>query len=102
MTKMELIENLCLQFQHLKNKDVKEAVYTTFEAMCQTLEDGDRVEIRGFGSLSLHYREPRVGRNPKTGERVEIEAKAIPYFRAGKELRERINESLKHVDIKDT
>lgn len=101
MTKLELIENLTLQFDQMKNKDIKEAVYTTFEAICQTLEDGNRVEIRGFGSFSLHHREPRLGRNPKTGEKVKVKAKAIPYFRAGKEMRQRINESLDKVAITD-
>lgn len=99
MTKLELIENLTLQFDQMKNKDIKEAVYTTFEAICQTLEDGNRVEIRGFGSFSLHQREPRLGRNPKTGEKVKVKAKAIPYFRAGKEMRQRINDSLGKVEI---
>ncbi len=101
MTKLELIENLSLQFDQIKNKYIKEAVYTTFEAICETLENGDRVEIRGFGSFSLHHREPRVGRNPKTGEKVQVKAKAIPYFRAGKEMRERINESLGKHEITD-
>lgn len=99
MTKLELIENLSLQFDQVKNKDIKEAVYTTFESICQTLEEGNRVEIRGFGSFSLHHREPRMGRNPKTGEKVKVKAKAIPYFRAGKEMRQRINESLDRVEI---
>ncbi len=99
MTKLELIENLAARFGHLKNKDVKQAVYTAFEEICQTLEDGNRVEIRGFGSFSLHHREARVGRNPKTGEQVQVKAKSIPYFRAGKEMRERINESLQKVKI---
>lgn len=99
MTKLELIENLSIQFKHLKAKDVKEAVYTTFEEICQTLENGDRIEIRGFGSFSLHFRDARKGRNPKTGEQVMVQAKAIPYFRAGKEMRQRINDSMESVDI---
>lgn len=99
MTKLELIESLALQFEHLKAKDVKEAVYITFEEICQTLEAGDRVEIRGFGSFSLHHRDARTGRNPKTGEQVQVKAKAIPYFRAGKEMRQRINDSLGSVEI---
>lgn len=100
MTKLELIERLSTQYPHLKAKDVKEAVYTTFEEICQTLENGDRVEIRGFGSFSLHHRDERVGRNPKTGEKVQVKAKAIPYFRAGKEMRQRINESMSSVEIR--
>ena len=61
------------------------------EHMASTLESGDRIEIRGFGSFSLHYREPRVGRNPKTGDKVELEGKYVPHFKPGKELRERVN-----------
>lgn len=99
MTKLELIENLSIQFEHLKNKDIKTAVYVAFEEVCQTLESGNRVEIRGFGSFSLHHRDERMGRNPKTGEKVKVKAKAIPHFRAGKEMRIRINESLGKADI---
>ncbi len=83
----------------INNDKIRINVYTAFEEICQTLEDGDRVEIRGFGSFSLHHREARVGRNPKTGEQVRVKAKSIPYFRAGKEMRERINESLQKVKI---
>ena len=61
--------------------------------MSQTLEKGERIEIRGFGSFSLHYRQPRIGRNPKTGEKVDLDAKHVPHFKAGKELRERVNEA---------
>ena len=62
--------------------------------MAQSLAQGKRIEIRGFGSFSLHYREPRVGRNPKTGQSVELEGKYVPHFKPGKELRDRVNESL--------
>lgn len=99
MTKLELIESLAIRFGHLKNKDVKTAVYVAFEEICQTLEEGDRVEIRGFGSFSLHHRAERIGRNPKTGEKVSVKAKSIPHFRAGKEMRNRINDSLDKVAI---
>lgn len=99
MTKLELIEHLNIKFPQVKQKDVKEAVYTAFEEICTTLEAGDRVEIRGFGSFSLHHRGARKGRNPKTGEQVKVKAKAIPHFRAGKEMRERINDALGKVDI---
>lgn len=61
--------------------------------MATTLEGGDRIEIRGFGSFSLHYREPRLGRNPKTGDKVELDGKFVPHFKPGKELRERVNYS---------
>ena len=62
--------------------------------MSQTLAMGERIEIRGFGSFSLHYREPRLGRNPKTGETVQLAGKYVPHFKPGKEMRERVNESL--------
>ncbi|MBV7434923.1 integration host factor subunit beta [Cardiobacteriaceae bacterium TAE3-ERU3] len=91
MTKSELIERLAMRYPELRAQDVEETVKLMIEKICQSLEKGDRVEIRGFGSFSLHYREARVGRNPKTGESVEVPAKSIPYFRAGKELRERVD-----------
>ena len=68
------------------------AVKTIIEQMSQTLASGERIEIRGFGSFSLHYREPRLGRNPKTGETVELSGKYVPHFKPGKEMRERVNE----------
>lgn len=92
MTKSELIERLSLKYPHLKAQDVEETVKLILEKVCQSLEKGDRVEIRGFGSFSSHYREARTGRNPKTGDSVKVPAKSIPYFRAGKELRERVDE----------
>ncbi|UJF24626.1 integration host factor subunit beta [Suttonella sp. R2A3] len=91
MTKSELIERLTLRYPEMRAQDVEESVKLIIEKICQTLEKGDRVEIRGFGSFSLHYRDARVGRNPKTGESVKVPAKSIPYFRAGKELRERVD-----------
>ncbi|MFC0034459.1 integration host factor subunit beta [Cardiobacterium valvarum] len=93
MTKSELIDRLCMRYPQLRSQDVEETVKLIIEKICQSLEKGDRVEIRGFGSFSLHYREARTGRNPKTGESVEVPAKSIPYFRAGKELRERVDEN---------
>jgi len=95
MTKSELIEHIAATQTQLSPKDVELAVKTVIEQMCQTLAAGDRIEIRGFGSFSLHYREPRLGRNPKTGEKVELAGKSVPHFKPGKELRERVNESLK-------
>lgn len=95
MTKSELIERIAATQTQLSPKDVELAVKTIIEHMCQTLASGDRIEIRGFGSFSLHYREPRVGRNPKTGERVELVGKSVPHFKPGKELRERVNESMR-------
>lgn len=94
MTKSELIERLCTQQTHLSTKEVEDAVKDILEHMASKLEEGDRIEIRGFGSFSLHYREPRVGRNPKSGEKVELEGKYVPHFKPGKELRERVNSSL--------
>lgn len=91
MTKSELIERLSLQTNDLQGKDLENAVKEILEQMAQTLQRGDRIEIRGFGSFSLHYRAPRVGRNPKTGEQVELTGKHVPHFKAGKELRERVD-----------
>lgn len=93
MTKSELIERICTEQPHLSAKEVEDAVKDILEQMANTLEGGDRIEIRGFGSFSLHYREPRVGRNPKTGEKVELEGKHVPHFKPGKELRERVNDA---------
>lgn len=95
MTKSELIERMAMRYPDLRAQDVEEAVKLMIERICQSLEKGDRVEIRGFGSFSLHFREARVGRNPKTGESVQVPAKSIPYFRAGKELRERVDAQFK-------
>ncbi|MCP4271872.1 MAG: integration host factor subunit beta [Gammaproteobacteria bacterium] len=94
MTKSELIDRLASRQTQLSYKDVELVVKTTLEQMAQTLADGDRIEIRGFGSFSLHYRAPRVGRNPKTGASVSLEGKSVPHFKPGKELRERVNNAL--------
>lgn len=94
MTKSELIEKLIDKLDHLSARDVEVAIKEILEMMSSTLEKGDRIEIRGFGSFSLHYRAPRVGRNPKTGESVELTGKYVPHFKPGKELRERVNLSI--------
>lgn len=94
MTKSELIERIAERQSQLSSKDVELAVKSMVEQMAQTLATGDRIEIRGFGSFSLHYREPRLGRNPKTGESVGLAGKYVPHFKPGKELRERVNLSL--------
>ncbi|SHF69677.1 integration host factor subunit beta [Vibrio gazogenes] len=94
MTKSELIERLCAEQTHLSAKEIEDAVKDIIEHMATSLEQGDRIEIRGFGSFSLHYREPRTGRNPKTGERVELDGKYVPHFKPGKELRERVNSTI--------
>ncbi len=91
MTKSELIELIASRQTQLSAKDVELAVKTILEHMSQTLETGERIEIRGFGSFSLHYREPRKGRNPKTGDAVQLTGKYVPHFKPGKELRERVN-----------
>ena len=91
MTKSELIELIASRQTQLSAKDVELAVKTIIEHMSQTLSIGERIEIRGFGSFSLHYREPRKGRNPKTGDAVELTGKYVPHFKPGKELRERVN-----------
>lgn len=93
MTKSELIESLARKQSHLAYKDVELAVKSLLEQMSQALATGQRIEIRGFGSFSLHYRPPRVGRNPKTGDSVTLPGKYVPHFKPGKELRERVDES---------
>jgi len=94
MTKSELIERIADQQEQLSVKDIELAVKMILEYMSQVLSTGERIEIRGFGSFSLHYREPRTGRNPKTGESVSLEGKYVPHFKPGKELRDRVNDSL--------
>lgn len=94
MTKSELIERIAAQQPQLSAKDVELAVKTIIEQMSYALARGERIEIRGFGSFSLHYRSPRKGRNPKTGDTVELEGKYVPHFKPGKEMRERVNASI--------
>jgi integration host factor subunit beta len=95
MTKSELISRLAERFPQLVAKDADLSVKMILDAMSEALAKGDRIEIRGFGSFSLNYRPPRVGRNPKTGDRVDVAAKHVPHFKAGKELRERVDQPLK-------
>ena len=91
MTKSELIEIIASKQSQLSAKDVELAIKTLIELMSETLAAGERIEIRGFGSFSLHYRSPRIGRNPKTGESVGLAGKYVPHFKPGKELRDRVN-----------
>jgi integration host factor subunit beta len=91
MTKSQLIEILSARHSQLAPRDAELAVKTMLDAMSQTLAKGDRIEIRGFGSFGLNYRPPRTGRNPKTGEKVQVPRKYVPHFKAGKELRERVD-----------
>ncbi len=91
MTKSELIARLATRFPQLVAKDADFAVKMMLDAMSEALAKGDRIEIRGFGSFALNYRPPRVGRNPKSGDRVSVPEKYVPHFKAGKELRERVD-----------
>ncbi|MEW5782863.1 MAG: integration host factor subunit beta [Pseudomonadota bacterium] len=92
MTKSELIARLAQRFPQLVAKDADLAVKVILDALAETLAKGERIEIRGFGSFSLNYRPPRIGRNPKSGAKVEVPAKYVPHFKAGKELRERVDQ----------
>lgn len=94
VTKSELIEGIAARQEQLSAKDVELAIKTMIDAMAQVLASGGRIEIRGFGSFSLHYRAPRIGRNPKTGDTVKLTGKHVPHFKPGKELRDRVNDSL--------
>ena len=91
MTKSELIDRLAEIQQHLSHADVELGVKSIIEQMSASLATGERIEVRGFGSFSLHYRAPRMGRNPKTGEAVALPGKHVPHFKPGKSLRERVN-----------
>ncbi|AFP85353.1 integration host factor, beta subunit [secondary endosymbiont of Heteropsylla cubana] len=91
MTKSELIDRLVCQHVHLQAKLIEDAVKEILEYMTTTLSNGQRIEIRGFGSFSLHYRSPRTGRNPKTGDKVKLNEKYVLHFKPGKNLRNRAN-----------
>lgn len=91
MTRSELIEELARRNPHLLQRDVEAIVSTVFEEITAALARGERVELRGFGAFTAKTRQPRLGRNPRTGEAVAVGAKRLPFFKAGKDLRERIN-----------
>ena len=91
MTKSDLIGLLAMKQPQLDYRDVELAVKELLEQMSLALASGERIEVRGFGSFSLHYRPPRVGRNPKTGDSVEVPDKYVPHFKPGKELRDKVN-----------
>ena len=91
MTKSKLINLLAARFSQLVHKDAELSVKTILDAMSQSLKKNNRIEIRGFGSFSLNYRPPRIGRNPKTGEKVNVPEKYVPHFKAGKELKVRVD-----------
>lgn len=91
MTKSELIAYLAEANPHLYQRDVEHIVTTIFDEIASALAEGDRVELRGFGAFSVKQRYARVGRNPRTGEAVNVAAKRVPYFKTGKQLREKLN-----------
>ncbi len=91
MNKSELIAKLVARFPQLVAKDAELAVKMILDAMGKSLAAGQRIEIRGFGGFGLNYRPPRIGRNPKSGDRVQVPAKHVPHFKAGKELRDRVD-----------
>lgn len=91
MIKSELVQRLAKQNPHLYQRDMETVVNTIFEEIGSALERGDRVELRGFGAFSVRVRPARMGRNPRTGEQVFVEEKRVPFFKTGKELRERLN-----------
>jgi integration host factor subunit beta len=93
VTKSELIEELSKKQPHLLPKDVELAVNCMLEQINRSLSSGERIEIRGFGSFSLHYRPSRMGRNPKTGDAVALAPKFVPHFKPGRELKERVDAS---------
>ena len=93
MIKSELIDKLVIENPHLTQAEVERLVNTVLGQMVETLSEGGRVEIRGFGAFSVRHRPARQGRNPRTGETVDVPAKAVPFFKSGKELRERLNAS---------
>jgi integration host factor subunit beta len=93
MTKSDLIEILSERQSLLNYRDVELAVKLILEQMSESLSSGDRIEIRGFGSFTLHHRPARVGRNPKSGESVTLDEKYVPHFKPGKELRDRVNDA---------
>jgi len=94
MIKSELITQLTEENPHLFQRDIERIVANIFEDITKALEDGGRVELRGFGAFSVRHRAPRIGRNPKSGESVKVAAKSVPFFKAGKELRQRVDASM--------
>ena len=91
MNRSDLIDRLALRFPQLEKRDAYAAVKVVLDAMTEVLARGDRIEIRGFGSFALNYRSPRTGRNPKSGNTVQVPGKYVPHFKAGRELRERVD-----------
>ncbi|MDP1603479.1 MAG: integration host factor subunit beta [Legionella sp.] len=100
MIKSQLIADLAAKMTNLPEKQVTDSINRILELMSQALIEGQRIEIRGFGSFSLHYRPPRNAHNPKTGEKVVTEAKYSPHFKPGKELRERVDASRASIPLR--
>lgn len=99
MTRSELIQSLSEKHPHLSYKETEQMAKELFDQMAEALGKGERIEIRGFGSFSIRFRKPRLARNPKTGERLHKEGKYSPYFRPGKEMRDRVNLSKDHYPL---
>ena len=91
MIRSELVQKLCSDFPDLTQREVESVVSAIFDSITEQLAKGGRVELRGFGAFSTRKRDARIGRNPRTGESVEVNAKRVPYFKPGKEMRERLN-----------
>jgi integration host factor subunit beta len=91
MIRSELVQKLCSDFPDLSQREVENVVSAVFDSITDQLAQGGRVELRGFGAFSTRQRDARTGRNPRTGEAVEVDAKRVPYFKPGKEMRERLN-----------
>lgn len=100
MTRSDLIAALAARFPKLMDKDAEISVKEILDTIGQSLARGDRVEIRGFGSFDLNHRPARIGRNPKTGEKVQVLPKYVPHFKAGKDMRDRIDQSVKASPVK--
>lgn len=92
MIRSELIQKLAEENPHLFQRDVERIVNTVFEEIIEAMARGDRVELRGFGAFSVKHRDARIGRNPRTGESVDVDHKYVPFFKAGKQLRDRLND----------
>ena len=95
LTKSELVAYISQAQPQLSEQDVELAVNSILDKMSEALVNGERIEIRGFGSMTLHYRPPRIGRNPKTGEKVQVSEKYVPHFKPGASLRKRVDEAFK-------
>ena len=95
LTKSELVAYISNDQPQLSEQDVELAVNSILDRMAAALVNGERIEIRGFGSMTLHYRPPRIGRNPKTGEKVQVPEKYVPHFKPGANLRKRVDEGFR-------